>query len=316
MGAMEASPDLTATLKLLGDSTRLRILSILDGTELTVKELTEVLQIGQSTLSTQLGQLKEARLAGFRKENQFVYYRLSLDGLDAFTRRIWEEVSVRAREEDWHGRDQRRLADILERRREASLAFFGTLQAQNQTGPGQTWEGLARGLLELIRDRRIVDLGCGVGRLSAMFAATGNRVTGVDNSAEQIQTARKLHRERHGSNLEFVKAPMEETGLEGGSFDIAVISHALHHAGRPRDCLKEAWRLLAPGGRLLILDLNRHREEWIKDRFADFWLGFDIPVLKDMLSDCGFTELSSQIAGPDPDYPSLEPLIVSGTRPR
>lgn len=314
MPGMDKPADITTLLKLLGDSTRLRILAILDGTELTVKELTEALQIGQSTLSTQLGQLKDARLVSFRKENQYVYYRLSTGDGDSFVDRLWQQVLDESRGADWFARDRRRLEDILQKRKEASLAFFGTLQAQNQTSPGQTWEGLARGLLELVRGQRIVDLGCGVGRLAALFAATGNKVTGVDNSAEQIQAARRLHKDQTG--LQFTRAAMEDTGLPGESWDIAVISHSLHHAARPQACLQEAWRLLVPGGKLLILDLNRHHEDWIKDRFADFWLGFDHRELEGLMADCGFVDIASQIAGPDPDFPSLEPIILCGQRPR
>ncbi len=311
---MHSDRDITLVLKLLGDQTRLRILSVLQGNELTVKELTEVLRIGQSTLSTQLGQLKEANLVSFRKENQFVYYRLSQTFDDEFTRRICDEVLQQAQAYEWHERDQRRLLDIFERRREASLSFFASREAQNQVSPGQTWEALGRGLIELISELDVVDLGCGVGRLSAMLAASGNRVTGIDNSDEQISGAQSLHAGLALPNLSFKKAPMEATGLAANSWDLVVVSHALHHAAQPRAVIQEAWRLLKDGGRLLILDLHAHNQEWIKERFADFWLGFDQNDLIDWLGQCGFLDVRCHIAGSDPAWPEIEPLVLIGRK--
>jgi len=309
---MNYSRDISSLLKLLSDPTRLRILSILEGTELTVKELTEALQLGQSTLSTQLGQLKDSPLLAFRKENQFVYYRLAAFDDEGFVKDLCSRILEESRASEWYVRDQRRLQDIFEKRREASLAFFGALQAQNQTSPGQTWEALARGLLETLSPLKVIDLGCGLGRLAALFAGTGSQVTGIDNSSEQIQTARRLHKSYHEDQLKFLKAPMEETGLPEASFDLAILSHALHHAASPKACIREAYRLLRPKGKLLIMDLHKHSEEWLKTRFADFWMGFEPKDLSLWMEECGFSDVRTQIAGPDSDYPQIEPLVVLG----
>lgn len=303
--------DLTGTLKLLSDQTRLRILSVIQGNELTVKELTEVLQLGQSTLSTQLGQLKDGNLLNARKEGQFVYYRLArLDQSDfpgALIQRVLEEFS----RSDAHNTDIRKLQEILQRRREASLSFFNAHKAQNQISPGQTWESLAIGVAHLIRGKRIVDLGCGNGRLSALFAGGDNQVTGVDNSQEQINLAKDLHR---GSAIDFICASMEQTGLATASFDLAIISQALHHAAQPLEVIKEAHRLLRPDGQLLILDLIRHSQDWIQDRFADFWLGFDPGDIQAWLAESKFALSHQQICGPDPDYPGIETLILVASK--
>lgn len=309
---MSESPDLTNTLKLLSDQTRLRILTILQGNELTVKELTEVLQLGQSTLSTQLGQLKDGLLLNARKEGQFVYYRMSRFDEAAFIAGLIKQVLTEFEHSEWHQTDRRKLQEVLSRRQEASLSFFNTHKTQNQVSPGQTWESLAIGVIQLIQKQKIVDLGCGIGRLSAMFAEAGNDVIGVDNSNEQITLATKMH-PKH-SRLQFRCAPMEATNLESGSFDQAIISQALHHAAQPSQAIREAARLLHSGGQILILDLVRHSQDWIQDRFADFWLGFDHSDIETWLQESGFQDVGTKICGPDPEYPGIETMIIRATR--
>jgi len=310
---MSETLDLTNILKLLSDQTRLRILSTLQGNELTVKEMTEVLQLGQSTLSTQLGQLKEGLLLNARKEGQFVYYRLARFDETDFASSLVQQILAEFERGDAYQTDKRKLQEVLKRRQEASLSFFNAHKAQNQTSPGQTWESLAFGMIKLISDQHIVDLGCGNGRLSAMLSQAGNYVTGVDNSQEQISLALDLH--QSNEKLQFLCAPMEETGLASGIFQIGIISQALHHAAQPYESIKEAERLLVSGGKILILDLIRHSQDWIQDRFADFWLGFDPADIENWLKKAGFKNLSSHICGPDPEYPGIETLIISAQKP-
>jgi 2-polyprenyl-3-methyl-5-hydroxy-6-metoxy-1,4-benzoquinol methylase len=308
---MSRLDELTSVLKLLADQTRLRILATLSGNELTVKELTEILQVGQSTLSTQLGQLKEAGLVAARKQGQFVFYRIPTPNLATPTGHLWQEIVGELPGAEWFERDQRQLAEVLQRRREASISFFNTVKSQNQTSPGQTWQSLAFGLGMLIHGKIIADLGCGVGRLSAQLAESGNTVTGVDNSQEQINAARRLSKSLVDIGvLNFSCAAMEATGLTAQAFDIVIVSQALHHAAQPQEVLREARRILVAGGCLLVLDLVRHNQEWIQDRFADFWLGFDPEELANWVRAAGFSSQKYQIGSPDPDYPDIEPVIL------
>lgn len=303
----------TTTLKLLADQTRLRILAVLQGNELTVKELTDILNIGQSTVSTQLGQLKDAMLASARKQGQFVFYRLFNHQEGDHVGQLCRQVLDQVPQADWYERDQRRLADCLEKRRETSIGFFNAHKTQNDVSPGQTWESLALGLIQLLTGQRVLDLGCGIGRLSAHLAHAGNHVVGVDNSPEQIQAAMNLHRRMDENNLRFVCGNAEHTGLESGWFDLVIISQSLHHAARPREIIGEAARVLKSGGKLLILDLLGHNQEWIQDQFADFWLGFEPEDLHTWAREAGLVNSRHIIGGPDPQYPEIEPLIfISG----
>jgi ArsR family transcriptional regulator len=303
---------LTAVYKLLGDETRLRVLALLQDHELAVGEIQKVLGIGQSTLSSQLALLKDQDLVAARKEGQKVFYRLPTG--DGRKLALVRDALVNTTSARWRSRDARLLEKTLLERAESSREFFnaGNPEAvQNRTSPGQTWQALAEGIIGLFAGKRIVDLGCGNGRLARRFAAAGNNVTGVDSSEEQIRMAKA---EVSAAELRYVLAPMERTGLPDGTFDIAVISQSLHHASDPAAALREAYRLLAAGGRLLVLDLLAHEEDWMRSKFGDFWLGFAEDDLKDWITAAGFSLAQFEITPPSPEYPELEGVLAVGEK--
>jgi SAM-dependent methyltransferase len=305
--------ELTAVYKLLGDETRLRVLSLLRGHELAVGEIQKILGTGQSTLSSQLALLKEQDLVAARKEGQKVFYRLpSADSRKLEIVRGALDASASAR---WRARDERLLHKTLAERAEGSRAFFNRANpeaVQNLTSPGQTWQALAEGVIALLAGKRIVDLGCGSGKLARRLAAAGNAVTGVDASEEQIRLARA--EKAAGAAPDFILAPMENTGLPDASFDLAVVSQALHHASEPSAAVREAYRLLAPDGRLLILDLLAHEEDWMRSRFGDFWLGFSEEDLRAWARAAGFRIAHFEITPPSPEYPELEGVLLVGEK--
>ncbi|HLP40049.1 MAG TPA: metalloregulator ArsR/SmtB family transcription factor [Fibrobacteria bacterium] len=323
---------LTGVFKLLSDETRLRILSLLREGELAVGELQKVLGLGQSTLSTQLGLLKEQELVASRKEGQKVFYRIpgrGDDGREDPRLAILASALESTGAAKWHARDMRNLRKVLEERSEKTREFFNSMAVQNLPSPGQTWKALCNGLIRLIRGQRIVDLGCGNGRLSILLARAGNHVTGVDSSEEQIRLAREKAAESGAPadpsspartsqvtpGVEFLRAPMEATGLPAGGHDIVIFSQSLHHAAKPREAVAESYRLLAKGGRILILDLLAHGEEWMRSRFGDFWLGFSQADLEGWLKEAGFREVHVEITGASKDYPDIEGLLVQAEKP-
>ncbi len=316
--------ELTAVYKLLGDETRLRVLALLQDNELAVGEIQKILGIGQSTLSSQLGLLKEQNLVASRREGQKVFYRIPFDQ-ESRKLGLLQAALENTRAAKWHARDRRHLEKTLGERSETSRDFFNRQAMQNMPSPGQTGQALALGVIRMLSGRRVVDLGCGSGRLAREFAAAGNTVTGVDNSEEQIKLARSGQaavRASHGSPLQdenghspvFILAPMEATGLPDASFDIALLSQSLHHAAKPAAVIREAHRLLAPGGKLLILDLLAHEEDWLRGKFGDFWLGFSESDLKGWVRSAGLRLEHFEITPPSPEYPDLEGVLVVGEK--
>lgn len=306
---------LTGIFKLLSDETRLRILCALGESELAVGELQKILGLGQSTLSTQLGLLKEQDLVASRKEGQKVLYRLPRNGKEDPKIGLIEKALESAPAAKWYARDMRNLQKILQERSDRSREFFNTQTVQNMPAPGQTWRALCSGLIGLIRNQRIVDLGCGNGRLAILLAQAGNAVTGVDSSEEQIRLARgNATAESSPGNPVFKHAAMEDTGLAAGGFDVVILSQSLHHAAKPKEAIAESHRLLAPGGRILILDLLAHGEEWMRTKFGDFWLGFTRADLEAWLKESGFTAAHFEITGPSENNPEIEGLLVQAEK--
>jgi SAM-dependent methyltransferase len=310
--------ELTEVFRLLSDETRLRILCSLREAELAVGELQKILGLGQSTLSTQLGLLKEQDLVASRKEGQKVLYRIPRNGHADAKLDIVDNAMQSAPAAKWYPRDIRALKKVLEERSERSREFFNSQSIQNMPSPGQTWRALCLGLIRLIRGQRILDLGCGNGRLAILLAQSGNAVIGIDNSEEQIRLARSNPAAAGafspGGSLEFHHAPMEATELPDASFDTAILSQSLHHAAKPKEALAESRRLLAPGGRILILDLLAHGEEWMRTRFGDFWLGFSQADLEGWLRESGFADVHFEITGPGKEYPGIEGLLVQAVK--
>ena len=97
-----------------------------------------------------------------------------------------------------------------------------------------------------------IELGCGNGYVAGWMARRGARVTAIDVSDRQLETARRLAAE-HGADITFLEGNAEATGLAGASFDFAVSEYGAAIWCDPRVWLPEAHRLLRPGGRLAFL---------------------------------------------------------------
>ena len=97
-----------------------------------------------------------------------------------------------------------------------------------------------------------IELGCGTGYVSGWMARRGAKVTGIDISAAQLATPRRLA-EQHGADIMFIEYNAEATGLDDAAFDFAISEYGTAIWCRPDAWLREAWRVLRPGGRLVFL---------------------------------------------------------------
>jgi SAM-dependent methyltransferase len=98
----------------------------------------------------------------------------------------------------------------------------------------------------------VVELGCGTAYFGAWLARRGARVTGVDPTPAQLETARRMQDE-FGLHFPLVEAPAEDVPLPDGSFDLAVSEYGASIWADPERWIAEAARLLRPGGRLVFL---------------------------------------------------------------
>ncbi len=287
--------------KALSDETRLRILGVLHREPLSVNELLEVLEMGQSRVSRHLKILSDAGILEGRREGSRVYYRINaglvrsrfLSGImdlvlpDRGDPHRSEKIeSLLPREME---RDARRLGQVVEARKNFSLNHFQK--------HGLDQERLQEGLVDAryYRERivsllpsqpgTIVDLGCGTGELSRLLSSHAERLILVDQSETMLDRARSSLPEDH---LEFRLGWLEHLPSRDREADLIVASMVLHHMPDPLEALQEMRRVLKPGGMLLVAELSHHEEEVMRSRFADFWLGFEREQLRDYLEKAGF----------------------------
>lgn len=296
--------DATALFRLLGDEARLRILRLLQKTRLNVSELTAILGIAQPGVSRHLRLLKEGGLVGEERERGWTYYALS--PFQGPLERTWSLV----RKEIAHlnGReDDARLQEILRQRQEEFTHERGLV-------PGKSWAAWARALGHLLPRVRVADLGCGEGYLSIESSRWASRVFAVDVSPKVLQGARAQAREKGARNITWKKGEIENLPLASESVDVALLSQALHHAKDPGRAVREAARILVPGGILLLLDLKTHKEEWVK-RLGDKWLGFDEDTVRRMFRSAGLGDIRMEIGARKRGDP-FQVIVASGRKRR
>jgi len=282
---MLAGPKMFAAL---ADPTRLRILALLRAMELSVGELAQVLGQSQPRVSRHVKILIDAGLAERRKEGSWVFLSLGagervdplFDLLDC-----WTDIDG---EDPWAIADAARLAAVRADRAAAAERYFAS--------HAKDWDELrslhiAESEVEAAVVRalgagevgRLVDIGTGTGRMIELFGAEAKSALGIDRSPEMLRLARVKLAEAGLASVELRQGDMYSLALPAASADTVIIHQVLHYAQQPTAAVAEAARLLAPSGRLLIVDFAPHEREELRSRDAHARLGFsDEAVLKYM----------------------------------
>jgi ArsR family transcriptional regulator len=304
------------TLRLLADPTRSRILHLLHRGELAVGELQEILGLPQSRISTHLALLRKAQLVNDRRDGKKSFYSLARD-LPVSVAGIVDAALAASAREPKSAADQRSLQRIIEKRRQKAEQHFNLVADRlgRNYCPGRSWEAIGQMLFLLTPRVRIADLGAGDGTLSRLLARQAESVHCVDNSPRMVQVGRALAKKEHLRNLTYVLGNIEKVPLPDRSIDLALLSQALHHAENPRLALSEAFRILKPGGRLLILDLRAHRFEKARELYADRWLGFKENELHDWIEEAGFRQSEVRVVAKEVKEPCFETVLATGMKP-
>jgi ArsR family transcriptional regulator len=306
-------------LRLLADPIRLRILLLLDKEELSVAELQDILGLRQSRISTHLAQMKQGGLLEDRREGKSIYYRLRTPrgaeaGSFAKLRAVLESAASEIPEAE---QDAPALALIMRRRRDKVRAYFDELAGKfgRHYVPGRSWKGLAETLLTLMPPMVIADLGAGEGTFSQLLARRAKKVIAVDNSEKMVAYGAELARKHGVANLEYRLGDIEEVPIRSGTVDLTFFSQALHHAQHPDRAVAEAFRILKPGGRIVVLDLLRHNHQEARELYADVWLGFTEAEVFRFLTDAGFRQVETSIVHREENSPHFQTLLTVGDRP-
>jgi ArsR family transcriptional regulator len=272
----------------LADSTRSRILLLLERHELTVNEIKSVLQLPQSTVSRHLKVLSDHDWVVSRPEGTSRRYRAA-ERLDAPSRKLWHVVREQVIPTPAAAQDARRVQTVLAHRRSKSQKFFSSSAGQ--------WDRLRTelfgkradllGLLGLLDESWTVgDLGCGTGQLTESLAPFVARVIAVDDSAAMLAAARR--RVASMQNVEVKNGRLESLPIEDGSLDAALLFLVLHYVPEPEAAIVEARRALKPGGRLLIVDMMPHDREDLLHEMGHVWRGFSEEQIGSFFEYAGF----------------------------
>ncbi len=299
------------SLKLLSDPTRLRILMLVGGEALSVAELQEILGMGQSRISTQLSQLKAAGLVSDERSGKNNMYSCTADSdLMEVARAAAEEVPEVAA-------DMASLRHLLRKRRDSARAYFDELAGRfgKDYVPGRSWKALAEALIKVLNYKVVADLGAGEGTLAQLLAQRAEKVIAVDISPKMVEFGQSLAVQNGLANLEYRIGDIEEPPIDDESLDLAILSQALHHAEHPQRAIDAAFRILKPGGRLIVLDLVQHQFEQARELYADRWLGFSESDLAAMLEKAGFEAVETIVADKESGSPGFQTLLGIGVRP-
>jgi ubiquinone/menaquinone biosynthesis C-methylase UbiE/DNA-binding transcriptional ArsR family regulator len=302
-------------LNALGDATRSRMLLLLEHRELTVGELCSVLQLPQSTVSRHLKTLADAGWASSRRDGTSRYYTLALDDQDDQARRLWTLLRDEVRATSGADQDARRLKTVLRTRQAKSHEFFESAAGrwdklrQELFGRGSHLQALPA-LLD--PDWIVGDLACGTGELTTLFAPFVRRVIAIDRSGDMLQAASR--RLSDVPNADVRKGELEALPLGDRELDAATLMLVLHHLPDPLAALREAARVLKPGGRLLVVDMLPHDREEYRQQMGHIWLGFAEDQLRRLLAAAGFDGVRIVPLAADRDAKGPALFVASAVR--
>ena len=300
-------------LRALTDPTRMRIMALLEKEELSVNELQEITHLGQSRISTHLGQLQEARLVHSRREGKRSFYKAITE---EEAKGLLKLAVVGAKELPEYETDQLNLKRILELRLDQAANNFVQVAGRfdRSYGPGRSWQAFGQVLLRLLPPLEIADLGSGEGLISELLAHRAKKVIAIDNSERIVEYGAAKARKNGISNLEFRLGDLENPPIDSESVDLVLISQSLHHAVHPGRAVQSAHRILRKGGRIMILDLLKHPFEQKQKEYDDLWPGFSENELNHWLVVAGFQKINITIVAREETPPFFQTVLAEATK--
>jgi ubiquinone/menaquinone biosynthesis C-methylase UbiE/DNA-binding transcriptional ArsR family regulator len=321
-----AFPALTTMLKAAGESTRLRILALIAEAELTVSDLTEILRQSQPRLSRHLRLLAEAGLVERFREGSWAFFRMGERGSPADIARA---MIVRLDGNDpVIARDRERLAAVRAARATAAQNYFRRHAAEwdriRKLHVADTAvEDAIRGALADKPIRSLLDLGTGTGRMLEMFAPDIERGLGLDMSLDMLALARARLDRAGIRNCSVRQGDIYDLALPRDSFDVVIIHQVLHFLDDSARAIREAVRVLRPGGRLLVVDFAPHDLEFLREEHAHRRLGFSGETVTQWLEAAGLDSVRQQTLPPGPQgkiavslWLARDPRIVLAQPPK
>jgi len=300
-------------LRALGDSTRLRLLALVNEEELSVNELQLITGLGQSRISTHLGLLQEnglviSRRDGKRSLYQTIHNRDVNDSLDLALKGATEAAE--------HKSDQASLRRVLQQRNQTQQLYFNQVAGRfdRQYGPGRSWQAFGQFLLRIIPPLDIADLGSGEGLLAELLSRRARKIICVDNSKRIVDFGTRKAQKNGLKNVEFRQGNIESPPIRANTVDLALLSQALHHAEHPETAIVAAHKILRPEGQLMILDLLEHDQRTVTEHLGDRWPGFNETTLHTWLRNAGFKQIETARVDREEEPPHFKTVLATGVK--
>jgi ubiquinone/menaquinone biosynthesis C-methylase UbiE/DNA-binding transcriptional ArsR family regulator len=294
---------LNAALKAAGEETRLRVLALLGEAELTVSDLTDILRQSQPRISRHLKLLAEAGLVERFREGTWAFFRLAEQGGAAALARVLLQRLDPA--DPVIARDRERLADVRAARAAAAQAYFRAHAAEwdrirQLHVPEAAVEEAIRAALADKPFRSLLDLGTGTGRMLELFGRDIERGLGLDLSLDMLLLARDRLERAGLRNCSVRQGDLYDLPLGNDSFDVVILHQVLHFLDDGARAIKEAARVLRPGGRLLVVDFAPHEQEFLREQFAHRRLGFAPETVTQWMAASGLEPVMHRSLAPEP----------------
>ncbi len=308
--AKASFPEALGVLRAAAEETRLRILALLADGELSVTDLTDILGQSQPRISRHLKLLLEAGLVERHREGAWAFFRLC----EGSARLVDPLVSALDTTQPPLSEDRSRLEAVRAQRASTAQAFFARLapswdRLRSLHAPEAVVEAAVLDLLGDRPIRHVVDLGTGTGRMLGLLAPRCGRATGLDSNHAMLSVAR-ANLERQGlARVDLRQGDIHAPPFGRGSFDLVVVHQVLHYLDDPARALREAARLVAPGGRLLVVDFAPHNLEALREAQAHRRLGFKADQVEGWLVETGLGPVEHRDIAPTDE--TEQPLTVT-----
>ncbi|WP_375461710.1 ArsR/SmtB family transcription factor [uncultured Enterovirga sp.] len=287
---------LVATLRAVSEETRLRIIALLAEGELSVSDLTDILGQSQPRISRHLKVLVEAGVLERHREGAWAFFRLA-EGMS--TGLLQPILAGLDPQDPGLSEDRERLAGVRAERSRAAQSFFARLAPRwdELRSLQVAEEAVETAILDVVGPGRlgtILDLGTGTGRMLQLLAPRAARAVGLDASHAMLSVARANLARSGQARVDLRQGDIYAPPLVRGGFDLILVHQVLHYLDDPARALAQAARLLAPGGRLLVVDFAPHGLEFLRETQAHRRLGFAREQVSAWLDEAG---LDSRHAG-------------------
>jgi len=299
--------------RLLADTTRLRLLLLLEQEEMSVAELAGITQLAQPRVSTHLAKLKESGLVIDRREGVFVYYRICTPIADESLNALWQLLRSNT-SDPLVKQDLDRIPEVLQKRAGGSTwADSVAGDMERHYSPGRTWEATTRGLVHLLEPGDVLDVASGDGVLAELLAPRARSIMCLDISERVVEAGRR--RLEAFEHVSFERGDMHALPVDDACYDTVLLMHALTYTRRPDIVINEASRVLRPGGKLLAVTLLKHQHEKAVEPYNHVNLGFTTRQLEKLCAKASLQVQSCSVSAIEKRTPNFSVLSLSASKP-